>query len=73
MSRHPEPLDDLAQLLQFENEEQMLRQLYANHSLAEIATQLGYSITLIRSRLLRYGVKLKDRGGANNKKAKGDV
>jgi hypothetical protein len=60
------PLNDLAELLGFKDEEDMLRQLYKHHSIHQIAAKLGYSDFTIRARLVRAGVKMRPRGGANH-------
>jgi hypothetical protein len=57
-----------AQALGFENEKEMLYDLYMlnNFSLSQIAKMLGYSYFSVRRRLLIWGINLRHRGGPNN-------
>ncbi len=57
-----------ARALGFENEKEMLIDLYMlnNFSLTQIAKMLGYSYFAVRRRLIVWGISLRQRGGPNN-------
>ena len=59
--------DILAKQLCFENERDMLTTLYMSKSVSEIATMLKCGQATIHRRLGLYGIKLRQRGGAQGK------
>lgn len=61
-----------AQTLGYENEREMLIDLYneQNFSIGQIAEVIGYSAFSVRKRLMMFGVSLKSRGGPNNRRGK---
>lgn len=64
--------DDVAQLVGYTNEEQMLFDMYHTHhlSISEIAEKLGSGKATIRRRMTMYELDRRTRGGANNKSNK---
>lgn len=65
MSTLKESWLQIATTLGFENEKQMLTELYKNYSINEIAERIGYSRNNVRARLVSLGITLKSRGGPN--------
>lgn len=67
MSAVEESWQSIADTLGFTDENEMLRHLYQEQgfSLNEIAKVVGYSTWTVRARLLRLGVELRGRGGAD--------
>lgn len=53
--------------LGYESEKEMLVDLYSTYSLSEMAKILGYSTFCIRRKMILLGIKLRPRGGTNNK------
>jgi hypothetical protein len=56
---------EVAKTLGYENEREMLLQLYQEFSINEIAKIIGYTAWSVRRRLLEQGVQLRSRGGPN--------
>lgn len=68
MPRLPESWDAIAKILNYETEEEMLKDLYLvqDLSIQAMVKKLGFAQNVIRTRLLGVGVKLRPRGGANS-------
>jgi predicted transcriptional regulator with HTH domain len=64
--------NSIAQLLGYENEEQMLYDMYHRNQLplSQIAEKLGSGRATIRRRLELYEIQRRPRGGANNQSNK---
>ena len=63
----PESWDHHAHLLGYENEEEMLKDLYVKQgfSFADLSRKLGYSQGNVRRRLMFLGIPIRPRGGKN--------
>lgn len=63
---------EVASTLGFDSEEGMLRHLYASQefSIGDIARIVGRSTFTVRTRLMTLGVRLRGRGGPNNRQGK---
>lgn len=63
-----ESWEQIAQVLGFISEEEMLRHLYVEQhfSIKQIERTIGYNSWTVRARLLRMGVEMRPRGGAHS-------
>jgi len=65
VSRNAEDLSAIIALLGYSTEEEMLRELYKGLSLREMAELTGYSVFMLRTRMIRAKIPLRPRGGPN--------
>ncbi len=68
MSRAAEDLSLVVSTLGYGSEEEMLKELYKMMNLRQMAELTGYSVSTIRSRMLRAKIKMRPRGGPNRTK-----